>query len=146
MKYSVLVGALLLGSLGESAIAHGLSLQSQVKSSIEVIATFEDGTPLKQAQIKVYKPNQPESVAFSGTTDDQGVFQFTPDISGNWDIFVRQAGHGSDLSLPVSLGDQGQIQLANNSNGQTLPQRIITIGAVIWGCIGTALYFKGRAK
>ncbi len=155
MKPTLLLSAFAILTMSESAmvldrpsaIAHGLKLQAQLKSTVEVSALYEDGTPLKQAQIKIYKPNQAEEAAVTGVTDDNGIFHFTPDQSGNWEIFVRQAGHGGEVSVPIDFSPQGETLMASTPTpGQTLPQRIITIGAVMWGCIGTALYFKGRSK
>ena len=146
MKMPLLLSCLMLVSMGENAIAHGVKLQTKLRPSVEITALFEDGTPLKQAQVQVYQPSQTDQAALTGKTNDQGQFEFTPDQEGSWDVFVRQAGHGSEVSIPISFRAQDGILKANTPTGQTLPQRIITIGAVIWGCLGTALYFKGRAK
>ena len=54
---------------------------------------------------------------------------------------MRQAGHGDITVIPVS--EAGVITTEfSNSAGLTPLQRGIVAGAVIWGCVGTALYFR----
>ncbi|MGF1516434.1 MAG: carboxypeptidase regulatory-like domain-containing protein [Nodosilinea sp.] len=152
-----LVLALGLASCGLPVLAHGVELEHRQVSSVEVLARFDTGEPMVNAQVLVYAPDEPNEAWQQGTTDDQGRFSFVPDADqpGSWEVMVRQAGHGAIVTIPISDGNGAG---ANNgeptsttepsassviSPSTTLSpvQRGITIGSVIWGFIGTALFF-----
>ncbi|PZV04654.1 MAG: hypothetical protein DCF32_11995 [Leptolyngbya sp.] len=138
------------------AIAHGVTVEHRQVSSVEISAQFETGEPLANAQVVVYTPDNPAEPWQQGTTDDQGQFSFTPDATqpGRWEVVVRQAGHGVVTTVPVadpdsasSASDPGTEaesepnSLISPSTGLSPVQQGITIGSVIWGFIGTALFF-----
>ncbi|MEO1297262.1 MAG: hypothetical protein AAFW75_16035 [Cyanobacteria bacterium J06636_16] len=54
---------------------------------------------------------------------------------------LRQAGHGEIVVIPVAEAGVVAAEVAGSSKLTTL-QRGIVAGAVIWGCVGTALYFR----
>lgn len=137
----------LLGAIAvsEGAIAHGVVIQTEVKPVVEVLGQYEDGTPLKQGQVKVFSTDNPEQPQFVGQTDDQGRYTFQPTKVGEWEIFIRQAGHGGQTVLDLENSEKEGVIIAKTTTGYSWPQRLIMIGAVFWGCIGTALYFKGRS-
>lgn len=140
------IGFGLLGAIAisEGVIAHGVTIKVQVSPQVEVEALHDDGQPIRQAQIQIFGPTNPDMAKFSGQTDDQGRYQFSPAESGLWEVIVRQAGHGESLTLPINLDDEKPQTLAS-PEGTTLTQRLLTLGSVIWGCVGTALYFKRRS-
>lgn len=138
------------------AIAHGVTVEHRQVSSVEISAQFETGEPMANAQVLVYAPDQPAEPWQQGTTNDQGRFSFTPDQTqpGSWEVMVRQAGHGVVTTIPVensspenSTSDPGTEaeaepnSLISPSTGLSPVQQGITIGSVIWGFIGTALFF-----
>ncbi|NJL49854.1 MAG: carboxypeptidase regulatory-like domain-containing protein [Leptolyngbyaceae cyanobacterium SM2_5_2] len=134
-------------------LSHGVSIQHQTVSSVEIQASFDSGEPMKEAQVVVYAPDNPTEPWMKGTTDAEGRFVFTPDAAqpGNWEVAVRQAGHGEILSIPVGAelasADPSSPALGQSVSTSSAPelspvQRWITIGAVIWGFIGTALFFS----
>jgi nickel transport protein len=170
MRYPLLFLLTGWASLGWSlsVLAHGVQVQHQFVSGIEIQARYDTGEPMGEAQVAIYAPNQPTEPWMTGTTDAEGRFMFTPDASqpGNWEVMVRQAGHGDIISIPIEAEalaadpagdpptpDQGPDQgepstqaTLTNQPGELSPvQRWITIGAVIWGFIGTALFFS-RSK
>jgi nickel transport protein len=151
-----------LGLVGweTAALAHGVIVEHRQVSNIEIQARFDSGEPLANAQVLVYAPDEPTEVWEQGTTDDQGRFSFAPDTTqpGNWEVMVRQAGHGDLTTIPVGAlpladsvgadgaGAEGEVEPAANSlispsTSLSPVQQGITIGAVIWGFIGTALFF-----
>lgn len=150
--------ALTLGLAGWAvpAIAHGVTVEHRQVSSVEIEARFETGEPMANAQVLVYAPGNPTEPWQQGNTDDQGRFKFAPDAAqpGNWEVMVRQAGHGVLTTIPVAESaaaspapDPGaEAEVSSNSlispnTGLSPVQRGVTIGAVIWGFIGTALFF-----
>jgi nickel transport protein len=135
-------------------LAHGAHIDYQPTASIQIQARFDSGDPMQGAQVTVYSPADPSAPWLQGTTDDQGQFVFVPDASepGNWEVTVRQAGHGDVVSIPVGGSAEDGTEMAAvvadtppqgaAAVGQLTPmQQGITIGAVIWGFVGTALFF-----
>ena len=143
------VSAFGLGFLGaiaisEGVMAHGVTIKTEITSHVEIQALHDSGTPMVQGQVQVFSPQNSETAQFTGQTDDQGRYQFTPTESGLWEVLVRQSGHGESQTLSVDL-DGITPQVLASTESTNLTQRLLTIGSVIWGCVGTALYFKGRS-
>jgi nickel transport protein len=151
-----------LGSLGwvTPVLAHGAHIEYQPTESIQIQARYDSGEPMQGAQVMVYSPEDLSEPWTQGTTDDQGSFVFVPDPSqpGNWEVTVRQAGHGDIVAIPIGAaeevadGTESEAQAVEDvaaqptagltSTAQLSPvQQGITIGAVIWGFVGTALFF-----
>ncbi|MCD4687557.1 MAG: hypothetical protein K8S97_16635, partial [Anaerolineae bacterium] len=108
----------------------------------------------------------------TGTCDAEGRYTFVAEITnaGRWDIQVRQAGHGEWLKIPLdadtveTLHDtdaadddaaQGMTTLriadsaaSGSSDGGKLSagQIVLMSASVIWGLVGTALYFARRKQ
>lgn len=132
-------------SWGHGAIA-------TVTRSFAVEATYASGEPMASAQVVVYSPDHPDDPWLTGTTDPQGKFEFTPDTTGNWDVIIRQAGHGTTVSVPVDMSAQTAIdpqpfqqtqsaQLISTTTASPL-QRWASAGAGLWGLLGTVLFFS----
>ena len=126
------------------ANAHGALINYQTTKTIEIQSQYDTGEPLANAQVSVYTPENPNTPWQTGITDETGKFVFTPDanLEGYWEVKVRQAGHGGLVSIPINT--EGQTNSSNtfqDSNSLNSLQRGLMIGSVIWGCIGTALFF-----
>lgn len=124
-----------------TALAHGVKIEYTISMTIEIIAMYDSGDPMADAQVTVYAPNDLANPWLTGTTDKTGRFTFTPDpeIPGTWDVQVRHAGHGDIVHIPIREGTA-----ITGSTGFS-PMQIILMGAcVIWGFVGTALYFSRR--
>ncbi|GAB4346101.1 MAG: carboxypeptidase regulatory-like domain-containing protein [Cyanophyceae cyanobacterium] len=143
------------------ARAHGAKLDHQTVQAIEAIARYDSGEPMAGASVTVYPPDDPQTPWSTGTTDGAGRFWFRPDRPGTWELKVRQAGHGSLIAIavdpaivaPSSSATPATPTSATPTLGATLRppngtlspvSRWITIAAVTWGCIGTALFFSRR--
>ena len=130
------------------AIAHETNIQYRQTQAIEIKVTYDDETPLENAQVIVYSPDDPATPWLTGTTDAQGNFTFTPDPSqsGNWDVKVRQSGHGDTISIPWnSDAIATEIQDSSSSNSVYTPlQKAVMAVVGIWGFVGTALFFSRR--
>ncbi|MGF1540579.1 MAG: carboxypeptidase regulatory-like domain-containing protein [Pleurocapsa sp.] len=136
---------------GEAALAHGVKIQYLQSSAITVRATYDDGTPMKEAQVVVYAPNDLANPWLKGITDERGYFSFVPDadISGNWDVKVRQSGHGDIVSIPLTEGNLGtdntqEMTVSGTTNDYSPLQKMVMAAAGVWGFIGTALFFSRK--
>jgi len=148
----------LLSQVGwmERAIAHGVKMQHQTTQAITVQAQYDSGQPFADAQVSVYAPNS-DTVWLKGMTDAKGQFTFTPDIAkpGTWQVKARAAGHGSILNIPVnpsqatSTPSQADVQQSPSNTTETeftsLQKGMMAV-SVIWGLVGTALFFAGRKR
>lgn len=75
----------------------------QSEQVLNMQSTFSNGTPLKGAKVNVYSPNNPITPWTRGITDSEGRFSFSPDqaMPGDWEVVIRQQGHGDILTVPV---------------------------------------------
>ncbi|WP_008310532.1 carboxypeptidase-like regulatory domain-containing protein [Leptolyngbya sp. PCC 6406] len=138
LGWGIVVGVL---SFPATTLAHGAHIQSRSREAIEIQATYDNGDPLANAQVQIYAPSDLQTPWHTSQTDAEGRYLFVPDAPGDWEVSVRQAGHGDILVIPVSPG--GTVATAYRNEGNISPlQRGIMAGAVTWGCIGTALYFR----
>lgn len=124
-------------------LAHGVKFNYQMKTSYEIEATYDDGTPMSGAQVSVYAPSDPANPWITGIADENGRYLFTPDpaIAGQWAVQVRQAGHGGILNIPVGTNTMTAVPVGSSFSPAQLAVMII---AVLWGFAGTALFFKKR--
>lgn len=151
MNHRLLLIAGLMGAVGPAApaLAHGAHITYRPATAIEIEAVYDSGEPMQAAQVQVYSPENPSEPWLQGTTDDQGKFVFTPDpaLVGNWEVMVRQAGHGDVATIPVGGGDEAEaaeteVATAAAPTELSPVQKGITMGSVIWGFVGTALFFS----
>ncbi|MEA5463823.1 carboxypeptidase-like regulatory domain-containing protein [Leptothoe sp. PORK10 BA2] len=126
--------------------AHGAIATVSPTFSIE--AAFTSGEPMALAQVVVYSPDQPEQPWTTGQTNQQGEFEFSPDAPGNWEVVIRQAGHGTTVNVPVAMAPStaqaqtnSQTAIATSVSSSPL-QRWASAGAALWGLVGTALFFS----
>lgn len=75
----------------------------QSQQVLKMQSTYSNGMPVKGAKVNVYSPNNPVTPWTQGVTDDQGRFSFSPDkaLPGDWEVVIRQQGHGDILTVPV---------------------------------------------
>ncbi|GAB4531497.1 MAG: carboxypeptidase regulatory-like domain-containing protein [Pleurocapsa sp.] len=147
-KWYLLFSLAILPTLPEPALAHGAKIQYRQTPAITIQANYDDGSPMKNAQVVVYAPSDPAAPWIKGTTDETGHFSFTPDssITGNWDVKVRQSGHGDIITIPLTDGklnsELNTTKAISGNNSDTSLQKIIAAAAGIWGFVGTALFFS----
>jgi nickel transport protein len=138
--------ALLLSLLAPwpaTGLAHGVSLEIGTATEFRILARFENGSPMAGAQVVVYGPQDPRSPLETGVADAEGIYRFQPDpaLPGEWTVQVRQAGHGAVAYLQVEADGLGTVR----ANATVTPlQRALFIGAVLWGILGTVLFFRRR--
>lgn len=128
-----------LGEVAPAADAHGTSIT--YATTLTVQGAFESGEPMSNAEVSIFTPDDPQNAWERGIADEDGRYTFTPDtaIDGEWTVSYRSAGHGDIAYIPVGDGVTGS---GGGLTGNL--QRIIMAIAVIWGFIGTALYFQSK--
>jgi nickel transport protein len=133
-----LIPFLLISWQGRSS-AHGIQVNYQTTQAIRIQAAYDTGEPMIDAQVSVYAPNNLQTPWRQGQTDGLGHFSFSPDptLTGNWEVKVGQAGHGDILVIPIGT------EVATQPT-KSLLQKLLITGSVIWGCVGTALFFSRR--
>nr|WP_242411938.1 DUF4198 domain-containing protein [Cyanobacterium sp. IPPAS B-1200] len=142
--------------------AHGVVVEYEKLKTISVVAQYDTGEPMSNAQVIVHAPNNTDKPYLRGVADENGNFSFTPDenIAGNWTVRVTTAGHGSIINIPMestsqtmmsgdtSINSNGNTNSSQNSRqnqGQSSPntaQRLLMAVSGVWGFVGTALFFS----
>lgn len=134
------LAALLIAAAPAGAFAHGASIGLTEARGMVVEARYDTGDAMSRAQVAVFAPDDPAAPWLTGVTDEQGRFSFVPDgPPGQWAVQVRQAGHGA---MGHFLWGADGATSAPAAPATTTLQRLVMIGCVLWGCIGTALYFR----
>lgn len=131
--------------LSQPAQSHGTQIDYQITPSVNVVAQYESGDAMSQAQVAVFAPDDPQTPWETGLTDATGRFQFSPAPrqSGNWEVQVRQAGHGSVITIPIAAN--GTVE-PTTQGGLTLAHKLLMTGLGLWGFLGTGLYFSNRPR
>ena len=147
MKWRLILPLALLLALGltlgltMTASAHGAKIEYTINMAVEIRATYDTGEPMDGGQVMVYAPDNPSIPWLEGVCDEEGRFVFTPDPSkpGTWDVQVRQAGHGDMVHIPI-----GEDMAVSGGTGYTSLQIVLMGVCVVWGFVGTALFFSRR--
>lgn len=126
------------------ALAHGARIEYTIDVAIELVATYDNGEPMAGAQFAVYAPDDRSTPWLTGVCDDEGRFSFVPDTSkpGIWDVQVRQAAHGHWVHIPIGK----DAAVTGSAGGYTTLQIVLMALCVVWGTVGTALYFSRRRR
>ncbi|MBE0431174.1 MAG: carboxypeptidase regulatory-like domain-containing protein [Dehalococcoidia bacterium] len=124
--------------------AHGVRIHHTVDVVVEITAAYDSGEPMAGAQVSVYAPDDPSTPWLTGVCDDEGRFSFAPDVSrpGTWTVRVRQAGHGDIVYISVG----GSSDTSGRASGYAPLQIVLMAVCVVWGSVGTALYFSRRRR
>ena len=126
-------------ALPGAAFSHGAWIEWSVDGTeVAVKAAYDDGTPMAGASVTIYPGSNPTEPWLVGETDSSGSFVFTPDesVSLTWDLQVRKAGHGDIVR--IDLTGQGTPE---GSTALSTGQIILMSACVVWGLIGTGMYF-----
>ena len=143
VKGLLLVAALLLTAL--PVLGHGARVIWEIQGdSVHISAAFDDGMPMDQAQVTVFSGAAPSVPYTSGLTDENGEFTFLPDLEQSlaWDVQVRKAGHGDMVHFSLDGSTDSRI----DQGAFTTLQIILMSACVVWGFIGTALFFASKRK
>lgn len=149
MKYKFLLPLLFVSVFDWSskASAHSTEIQHRQVQAVQIDASYAGGQPMANAQVTVYAPDNPSEAWKTGTTDPEGLYTFVPDRSGQWDVRVRQAGHGDIVTISVQKDTNNQAAasdwLSPESENPTV-QKVLYSAAGAWGFFGTALFLVRR--
>ncbi len=138
-----LAAGLILLLLPFKAAAHGVQISSTMVNGIEITALYDSGQPMAGGQVNVYAPDDPLEPWLTGTCDEQGKFFFIPDYSkpGLWEVQVRLAGHGDLVRIEITGSEEAVV---TGTTGLSSLQKAVMALTVIWGAVGTALFFSRR--
>jgi nickel transport protein len=138
-------------------LAHGsdvvatVTRQVEVELDVAVAATYHSGRPMAGAQVTVMAPGEADEPWLVGECDSDGRFDFTPPVDrpGTWEVLVAHHGHGGRVSVAIAEeGEQtGSAEVtaeASSTAHLTALQRIVMGACVVWGLVGTALFFSRR--
>jgi nickel transport protein len=146
----VLAGFLCMAMFGFHAPsllhAHGAIMDYTVARSIVINARYDTGRPMSEAQITVFAPDNPARPWLTGIADQEGRFSFVPDpsIPGTWAVQARQAGHGAMVHISMDALDEAGQAMRHQTPGATALQRGLMAAAIVWGFVGTALFFSRK--
>ena len=143
MKTTSVAALFILLPLISPGFGHGTRYEILNSRTMGIKATFDSGDPIALATVLIFAPQETKPCRTT-QTDSAGIFYFTPDRPGGWVLQVREkGGHGMRINLDIddSLFTTGD----NKSGSATSLQKILMALCVVWGCVGTALYFKKRA-
>lgn len=123
--------------------AHGVQISSVMVNGIEITALYDSGQPMAGGQVNVYAPDDPLEPWLTGICDQEGNFFFIPDYSkpGLWEVQVRLAGHGDLIRIEITGSEEA---IATGTTGLSSLQKAVMALTVIWGAVGTALFFSRR--
>ena len=155
LEYFLLLLLLPIMTWSGKLLAHGSNIKYRKTEAIEIQSNYESGSPMAKAQVTIYAPNNPSKPWLKGITDDQGKFIFIPDYSqtGNWQIKVRQSGHGNMINLAISENNKltdnrpekhSNINHNSLNNEYSSGQKLVMAIMVTWGFVGTALFFSRK--
>lgn len=143
LKMLGLTAGLLLFLVPIKGAAHGVQISSAMVNGIEITALYDSGQPMVGGQVNVYTPDDPLVPWLTGICDEQGKFFFIPDYSrpGLWEVQVRLAGHGDLIRIEITGSEE---VIATGATGLSSLQKAVMALTVIWGAVGTALFFSRR--
>lgn len=124
--------------------AHGLETRPLYEGGIGLEVTYETGEPLADAAVTVYSPDDPGTPFLELRADRHGRFMFLPDRPGTWAAVVRDgSGHGVRYDFEVNEALRAAATDPEGSLSTTA--KLVAAACVVWGLIGTALYFRRKA-
>jgi nickel transport protein len=126
---------------GTTLLGHGVETTVLTRGT-GIEARYSDSSPLSDSEVTVFSPSNEKKPYLKGITDTHGRFMFIPDKKGTWTVTINDGmGHGDTKKITVSELFEAQ---GPESGSFSTMQIVVMALSVIWGCAGTALYFKRR--
>lgn len=129
---------------GNVVFSHGAKLEYKSNVTYEIKGSYDTGEPLSNAQVIVYAPSNPKIPFKKGFADGEGKYllEFNPKDKGDYLVQFRKGGHGAS----ITINNSDNVQRIKGDTGINFSQRIIMIACVLWGFVGTTLFFIARRK
>jgi nickel transport protein len=135
-----------------SNVAATVTRQVSVELTVAVEATYQSGRPMAGALVTVLAPGSPDEPWVMGECDAEGRFEFAPPVDrpGTWEVVVVSQGHGGRVSVEIAgEGEESASAVVTAESSSTAHltrlQKFVMGACVIWGLVGTALFFsRGR--
>lgn len=124
--------------------SHGINYEI-ISEGIIIKTFFSEEKVFANAGVKVFSPDNYLDPYKIATTDENGVYIFTPDKPGDWVIFFRDdEGHGTRVNLTIDKN----LMIANSnlSSNFSLIQIIVMVICVLFGLAGIISFFIKRKK
>jgi len=127
-----------------SVFAHGVVHEVNRENTVVIKVGYDDGEPMSYAEVKIYSPDNSKVEYQNGRTDKNGCFSFLPPRTGEWKIVINDGmGHGVVTRVPVKEIKEG-LEIESSNHGLSLGQKLLIAISIVWGLVGTALYFKKK--
>ena len=126
-----------------SVFAHGTDYEVYTNGIVGIKAMYDTGVVMENSSVLIFAPNEVD-VFLETVTDKNGFVCFKPDRSGTWILQVRGDGvHGMRINLNI---DENMLIMKEEDNSAEYVQKIIMAICVVFGLIGTALFFKTKKE
>jgi nickel transport protein len=126
---------------GTTLRGHGVQTTVLTKGT-GIESNYSDSSPLSDSEVTVFSPSNEKEPYIKGITDKHGRFMFIPDRKGTWTVIIDD-GMGHSDTKKISVSELYEAESADRGSFSTMQIAIMAL-SVIWGCTGTALYFKKR--
>lgn len=124
--------------------SHGIHYEILKDNIIGIEVKYEDGVPLGEQPVRVFSPDNKSKAYIKSKTNHLGRYYFKADKKGDWIVIVQDAaGHAVRVNVRV---EKDEVKVKNQSNAIDPFQKIIMSLSIIWGLIGTALFFYRNKK
>ena len=126
-----------------SVFAHGTDYEVYTNGIVGIKAMYDTGVVMENSSVLIFAPNEAD-VFIETVTDKNGFVCFKPDRPGTWILQVRGDGvHGMRINLNI---DENMLIMKEEDNSAEYVQKIIMAICVVFGLIGTALFFKTKKE
>ena len=139
--FILLIILLSVFSFVEKTSAHGTGYNI-IKGGIGIEAMYNEGSPMSDSDVTLFSPDNSTNPYLTGITDQKGRFIFFPETKGEWILRVDD-GMGHSLTAKLDVTEKGVLSKTDGAILSYL-QKITMAICVLWGLIGTGLYFKSK--
>lgn len=140
IKYiSLLVLVLIICMIfAPAASAHRVHIREQI-TQVQIKAWYGGGDPMAFADIEIYSNKSGEENLYqTGKTDEEGLYNFTPQLGASgYRVVVSATGHGDEYKFNMTEGQQEEAELP-------LYMQIITGFGLLAGLAGISMYISAR--
>jgi nickel transport protein len=129
------------------ASAHGTGYRLSDRRPLSLEFYYSTGETMSYLEAKVFSPKDEKFAFQSGRTDEDGRFAFTPNVSGEWRIVVKdEEGHLAEAKVQVPPDHEtkegeknGEGELASVSLSNSSPEGL-ALG--VRAAVGVSLLFN----